>query len=114
MRRLATKYRRREPFGVLIAAAMNYGAQCSAADPKPLVLAAKICLGNGHGRIDHLAADVDRQRLHAAELGNQGIAVIDLMAHIVISSGAASIFYRATSRGRTPSTHALSRGNGCV
>ena len=36
----------------------------------PLVLEAKIPLGQVNGRIDHLAVDLKRQRLFVAELGN--------------------------------------------
>ena len=69
---------------MLIGAGMSYGAQISAADPHPLVLEAKISLGNIHGRVDHLAIDVGRQRLYVAELGNHSVAVIDLKARVLI------------------------------
>jgi len=46
--------------------------------PAPLVLEAKIPLGEVHGRIDHLAADLKRQRLFVAELGNNSLGVVDL------------------------------------
>ena len=49
--------------GLLLASAGI--ALCSmvlAADPSPLVLEAKIALGNVSGRIDHLAIDLGRQR----------------------------------------------------
>ncbi len=39
---------------------------------------AKIPLGDIHGRIDHLAIDVARQRLYVAELGNDSVGVVDL------------------------------------
>jgi hypothetical protein len=81
---LATKYCLRTLIAVLNAAAMSCGAQNSAADPSPLVLEAKISLGSVHGRIDHLAVDVDRQRLYVAEIGNHSVAVIDLKAHVII------------------------------
>jgi hypothetical protein len=69
---------------VLNAAAMSSGAESSAADANPLVLETKISLGRVHGRIDHLAVDVDRQRLYVAELGNHSVAVVDLKAHVII------------------------------
>jgi DNA-binding beta-propeller fold protein YncE len=50
----------------------------SAAEAPPLQLEAKIPLGDVAGRIDHLAADVKRQRLFVAELGNDTIGVVDL------------------------------------
>src|SRR5713101_5287530 len=44
----------------------------------PLVLEAKIPLGEVSGRIDHLGIDVKRQRLFVAELGNNSLGVVDL------------------------------------
>jgi YVTN family beta-propeller protein len=46
--------------------------------PAPLVLEAKIPLGDVSGRIDHLAVDLKRQRLFVAELGNNSLGVVDL------------------------------------
>lgn len=45
---------------------------------EPLVLEAKIALGNVVGRIDHLAIDLPRQRLFVAELGNNSVGIVDL------------------------------------
>jgi DNA-binding beta-propeller fold protein YncE len=56
-------------------------AQTSAA---PLVLEAKIPLGQVSGRIDHLGIDAKRQRLFVAELGNNSIGVVDLAAGKVL------------------------------
>ena len=50
----------------------------SAANAAALELEAKIPLGDVHGRIDHLAIDVKRQRLYVAELGNDTVGVVDL------------------------------------
>src|ERR1700736_6410255 len=50
----------------------------------PLVLEAKIPLGQVSGRIDHLSIDVKRQRLFVAELGNNSLGVIDLAAAKVL------------------------------
>src|SRR6266446_2636364 len=50
----------------------------------PLVLEAKIPLGEVSGRIDHLAIDVQRQRLFVAELGNDTLGVVDLAAGKVL------------------------------
>jgi hypothetical protein len=50
----------------------------------PLVLEAKIPLGQVRGRIDHLAVDVARQRLFVAELGNDTVGVVDLAHHVVL------------------------------
>ena len=52
----------------------------------PLVLDAKISLGEVSGRIDHLAIDVKRQRLFVAELGNDTLGVVDLAESKVLRS----------------------------
>jgi DNA-binding beta-propeller fold protein YncE len=44
----------------------------------PLMLEAKILLGEVKGRIDHLAIDLGRHRLFVAELGNDSVGVVDL------------------------------------
>ncbi|MGH8140414.1 MAG: hypothetical protein ACREVV_19745 [Steroidobacteraceae bacterium] len=51
---------------------------CAAAQSAPLILTSKIPLGAVHGRIDHLAVDLKRERLYVAELGNDSVAVVDL------------------------------------
>src|ERR1700719_5428227 len=56
-------------------------AQTSSA---PLVLEAKIPLGEVSGRIDHLGIDLKRQRLLVAELGNNSLGVVDLAAGKVL------------------------------
>jgi DNA-binding beta-propeller fold protein YncE len=54
-------------------------ANCGYADPTmPLVLQAKIALGDVAGRMDHFTIDHAAQRLFLAELGNNTVAVIDL------------------------------------
>src|SRR5262249_32430268 len=50
----------------------------------PLILEAKIPLGQVSGRIDHLGIDLKRQRLLVAELGNNSLGVIDLAAGKVL------------------------------
>jgi hypothetical protein len=55
-------------------------APAYAGEPALLVLEKKIPLGKVSGRIDHLAIDVDRQRLFVTELGNNSVAVVDLKA----------------------------------
>lgn len=47
-------------------------------EASPLQLERKIPLGDVHGRIDHLAIDLKRQRLFVAELGNDAVGIIDL------------------------------------
>jgi YVTN family beta-propeller protein len=50
----------------------------------PLALETKIPLGQVSGRIDHLGIDVKRQRLFVAELGNNSLGVVDLVAGKVL------------------------------
>ena len=50
----------------------------------PLILEAKIPLGEVSGRIDHLAVDVKRRRLFVTELGNNSLGVVDLAAGKVL------------------------------
>jgi hypothetical protein len=57
--------------------AVATGAQTAS---PPLILEAKIPLGQVSGRIDHLGIDVKRQRLLVAELGNNSLGVVDLAA----------------------------------
>jgi len=66
---------------ILLAASLMWPtillAQTTAA---PLVLEAKILLGQVSGRIDHFGIDAKRQRLFVAELGNNSVSVVDLTA----------------------------------
>src|SRR5581483_6475168 len=64
-------------FVLLVGILMSISAAAQT-PPAPLVLEAKIPLGEVHGRIDHLAADLKRQRLFVAELGNNSLGVVDL------------------------------------
>jgi DNA-binding beta-propeller fold protein YncE len=72
---------------ILLAASIIWpavtGAQTASA---PLILEAKIPLGQVSGRIDHLGIDVKRRRLLVAELGNNSLGVVDLAAGKVLSS----------------------------
>jgi len=52
----------------------------------PLTLEAKIPLGAVSGRIDHMALDMQRQRLFVAELGNDSVGVVSLSERKVIHS----------------------------
>ncbi|MFQ3452960.1 hypothetical protein PMN64_06510 [Bradyrhizobium sp. UFLA01-814] len=56
----------------------------SAGDKTPLQLETKILLGDVRGRIDHLAVDLNRQRLFVAELGNDSVGVVDLAARSLL------------------------------
>jgi DNA-binding beta-propeller fold protein YncE len=55
-----------------------------AAEGAGLVLETKIPLGQVSGRIDHLAVDLEHQRLFVAELGNDAVGVIDLRGRQVL------------------------------
>jgi hypothetical protein len=72
-------------WSILLAASLIWTAAASAqtASP-PLILEAKIPLGEVSGRIDHLGIDVKRQRLFVAELGNNSLGVVDLAAGKVL------------------------------
>lgn len=52
----------------------------------PLVLEAKIPLGDVFGRIDHMAFDAAHQRLFVAELGNDSVGIVDLKARKTIKT----------------------------
>ena len=67
----------------LILASFVIVTTARAAEPAPLVLETKIALGKVSGRIDHLAVDVERQRLFVAELGNDSVGVVDLKSGAV-------------------------------
>ncbi len=60
--------------GMLIAATRDASAQSSEA---ALRIEAKIPLGEVRGRIDHMAADINRRRLFVAELGNNTVGIVD-------------------------------------
>ena len=70
---------------ILLAASFIWAAVTDAqtASP-PLILEAKIPLGQVRGRIDHLGIDIKRQRLLVAELGNNSLGVVDLAAGKVL------------------------------
>ena len=72
-------------WAILLAASLIWPAPTSAQTAStPLVLEAKIPLGQVSGRIDHLGIDVKRQRLFVAELGNNSLGVVDLKAGKVL------------------------------
>ena len=69
----------------LLAASVMWPASVVAQTPvAPLLLEAKIPLGEVSGRIDHLGIDMKRQRLFVAELGNDSLGVVDLAAGKVL------------------------------
>src|SRR6267142_3042582 len=69
---------------ILLIVVMGPAAGEAQTSGAPLVLEAKIPLGEVSGRIDHLAIDVKRQRLFVAELGNDTLGVVDLAAGKVL------------------------------
>jgi DNA-binding beta-propeller fold protein YncE len=73
-------------FLMLGAAAAMWTAGASAQTPESsaLQLEAKIPLGDVAGRIDHMAIDLERQRLFVAELGNNSVGVIGLKDHKLV------------------------------
>lgn len=60
-------------------------ASAQSKDAAPLELETKIPLGDVRGRIDHMAADLKRQRLFVAELGNDSVGIVDLQNRKLIS-----------------------------
>jgi len=76
-------------WAILLVACLIWSAATDAqtASP-PLILEAKIPLGQVSGRIDHLGIDVKRQRLLIAELGNHSLGVVDLAAGKVLHRAA--------------------------
>jgi hypothetical protein len=61
-------------WAILLAASLLWPAATGAQTASsPLILEAKIPLGQVSGRIDHLSIDVKRQRLLVAELGNNSL-----------------------------------------
>ena len=73
-------------WATLVAASLVWSAGTSAqtASP-PLVIDAKIPLGQVSGRIDHLGIDLERKRLLVAERGTNSLGVVDLAAGKVLS-----------------------------
>lgn len=72
--------RRMRGLSIAIALAAAFGFAAPAPAEQPLVLEAKIPLGDVSGRIDHMAFDAARQRLFVAELGNDSVGVVDVKA----------------------------------
>jgi DNA-binding beta-propeller fold protein YncE len=70
---------------ILLSASLMWSASVVAQTAgAPLVLEAKIALGEVSGRIDHLSIDLKRERLFVAELGNNSLDVVDLAAGKVL------------------------------
>jgi len=71
-------------WAIFLAASLIWPAATGAQTGPPLILEAKIPLGQVSGRIDHLGIDLKRKRLLVAELGNNSLGVIDLAAGKVL------------------------------
>jgi hypothetical protein len=72
-------------WAILLAASLIWPTATDAQTVSPpLIVEAKIPLGQVSGRIDHLGIDVRRQRLLVAELGNNSLGVVDLAAGKVL------------------------------
>jgi hypothetical protein len=67
-------------FAVVMAATAvaALGGASAQSNNAALRIEAKIPLGDVRGRIDHMAADIDRRRLFVAELGNNTVGIVDL------------------------------------
>ncbi|QDU68187.1 YncE family protein [Engelhardtia mirabilis] len=68
---------------VLLALTLGAAPSCAAQEAAPvsevpLSVVAEIALPGVEGRIDHLAVDLERERLYVAALGNDSVEVIDL------------------------------------
>jgi DNA-binding beta-propeller fold protein YncE len=93
--------------GILVAATRGTFAQSSEA---ALRIEAKIPLGDVRGRIDHMAADINRQRLFVAELGNNTVGIVDVGQGKVLQ--ALSGLKEPQGVGYLPSTDTLYVANG--
>jgi len=72
-------------WAIVLAASLIWPAATGAQTVNPpLILEAKIPLGQVSGRIDHLGIDGKRKRLLVAELGNNSLGVVDLAAGKVL------------------------------
>jgi hypothetical protein len=63
---------------VIAAIMAAFGSALAQSNGATLRLEAKIPLGDVRGRIDHMAADINRHRLFVAELGNNTVGIVDV------------------------------------
>jgi hypothetical protein len=63
---------------VIAAIIAAFGSALAQSNGATLRLEAKIPLGDVRGRIDHMAADINRHRLFVAELGNNTVGIVDV------------------------------------
>lgn len=66
-------------FVMLLAVALSIASAVARAGDQEPILERKLVLGRAVGRIDHLGVDLPRKRLLVAELGNNSVAVVDLV-----------------------------------
>ena len=78
MLRFILPERGRRAASACLTALLAFSAAPAFADEPLLVLEQKIPLGKVGGRIDHLAINLERQRLFVAELGNNSVGIVDL------------------------------------
>jgi DNA-binding beta-propeller fold protein YncE len=99
-----------KPFAAALAIAGTLIVCSSRAEEAAFLLERKISLGEVRGRIDHLAIDLQRNRLFVAELENDTVAVIDLDTHkaVEVISGLS----KPQGLGYHPGTDALYVANG--
>ena len=64
--------------------ALGTWSPAESSEVAPLLLEAKIPLGEVAGRIDHMTVDLARHRLFVAELGNNTVGVVDLESRKVV------------------------------
>ena len=95
---------------LLLGAAVLHAPLASARETPPLVVEAKIPLGNIKGRIDHLAYDSVRERLYVAELGNDSVGIVDLKNQRLLST--VSGFDEPQGIGYEPATDSVYVANG--
>ena len=103
------------PRAIAALAAGVIWVSCVSGAESPLLLEAKVPLGQVRGRIDHLAVDVARQRLFVAELGNDTVGVVDLAHHTVLRT--LSGLHEPQGIGYEPTTDTLyvaNAGDGAV
>ncbi len=93
-----------------IAAIAASGGAAAQSNDKVLRIEAKIPLGEVRGRIDHMAADLDRRRLFVAELGNNSVGIVDVGQAKVLQVRAG--FKEPQGVGYLPSTDTLYVANG--
>jgi DNA-binding beta-propeller fold protein YncE len=96
--------------GTLRFAVLCFCGWLGVAEADVLELETKIPLGEVYGRIDHMAVDLNHERLYVAELGNDSLGVIDLKRRKILRT----ILYLREPQGigYVPSSDTLYVANG--